>query len=287
MSIWQILYGAYLNLLAAPFLFTLIIIRWKRSQIRINTRLCGLRLTPLFFIRFYYSAVMDLLRFLHGHYGRPIQVRTRDMEKLETLKNGSSLYLTGHFHNWELMGAWMGRQGIPLVSAARSMAQPLSHSLLVRVRTRLGMKVLFRDIPRQALRHLAAEKCFALLWDQRVPSSDRKASLFGHSLSLDPLPFFLTGHLPVNVLFGALLPNGQIRLVQIANPLRGKKPFSQLGRRYHRVLEILVRAHPHLWYGLAHSRFREVADYSLSRDVSRETMAASEVMVSRETKLSG
>jgi hypothetical protein len=59
-----------------------------------------------------------------------------------------------------------------------------------------------------------------------------------------------------------------------------------LARRYHRVLEVLVRRHPTWWYGLAHRRFKEALNLSSPAKVSRETSAGKEVMVSRETNLS-
>lgn len=38
--------------------------------------------------------------------------------------------------------------------------------------------------------------------------------------------------------------------------------LSHMARRYHRVLESVVLAHPHLWYGFAHRRFKGVLSYS-------------------------
>ena len=279
------------------------------------------------------------------------------------------------------MGAWMTRQNIPLVSAAKPMADTWSQRFLIRLRDRLGMKVVFVDIPRSALRHLNQGGCFALLWDQRVTRSDEAAALFGQTVDLDPLPHFLIRHIPVPVFFGVLLPGGRFRLIQIAAPRQppadpsqsaapisrpaqsevqisdggpsqparhagshpvsaqftesrlgelaielpvtgssthrkwtlgistgGKltagrstqgslDPYRNLGRRYHRILECLVRAYPDHWYGLAHRRFAGATEGGVQRvahivpsdpshHVSRETSAGSGVMVSRETKLS-
>lgn len=119
------------------------------------------------------------------------------------------------------------------------------------------MQVVFRSMPRQALRHLRQGGCFAFLWDQRVAASEYTAPLFGRDLPLDPLPSFLVRHHPIPVWFGVLLPGGKWRLVQLADPARSRDPFLKLGRRYHRVLEILVRNHPASWYGLAHGRFQK------------------------------
>jgi hypothetical protein len=214
----QYLYKLYLLTLALPLVAALIIIGWKKETLSANARICGLTPDLGFRIRFYRAAALDLLRFLHGHYGSPITSRPRDAAKIKRLRSGPSLLLTAHFHNWELMGGWMVRQGVPLLSAARPMAQGLSQTLLIRLRDRLGQKVIFEDVPRRALRHIQGGGCFGLVWDQRVPASKTRAPLFGRTLAMDPLPRFLTRNAAVPVFFGVLLPGGRLRILQIAGP---------------------------------------------------------------------
>jgi hypothetical protein len=103
---------------------------------------------------------------------------------------------------------------------------------------------------------------------------------------MDPLPRFLARRIDLPVYFGVLLPGGSFRILQIApapppyipmgeesNPEAreryremegfgkwepgedGSVKADKLGRRYHRVLECLVKAHPTSWYGLTHRRF--------------------------------
>ncbi|MDB5103356.1 MAG: hypothetical protein JWP91_1045 [Fibrobacteres bacterium] len=320
----QFLYNLYLRTLSLPLVGGLIIIGWKRNTIRINAQVCGLSYGLGFRIRFYLNLVHDLLIFFHGRYGLAIQSRPRDATKLHLLRVSPTHFLTAHFHNWEHMGAWMTRQGISLLSAARPLMNGKSQALLSNLRTRLGMRIVDEGIPRRALRHLKQGGCFALLWDQRVPGSETRASFFGRTLDMDPLPRFLTRHSGVPVFFGVLLPGGRFRLIQLADPERVSKrkpgndpalgagrlsshsltdagsgspepapqgaiaptdPYRNLGRRYHRVLELLVRAFPTYWYGLAHKRFLDEVTYSSRSHVSRETSGPSEVMVSRETKV--
>lgn len=320
-----------------PLVSTLIIIGWKRSTLLANAHVCGLPSGIGFRIRFYLNAALDLLRFLHGQYGSPILTRSRDAAKIERLRTGPSLLLTAHFHNWELMGGWLVRQGVPLLSAARPMVHGYSQRLLVRLRDRLGQRVLFDSAPRRALRHLQSGGCFGFIWDQRVPASKTRAPLFSRTLAMDPLPRFLIRNSGAPVFFGVLLPGGAFRILQIAGPrvapfpqvtsrsatrsfihpslgsipeslnpsllftpplpssstltcsdstqegerypsplssqdprdtlelgpdgndgsdqFTGSEKTDRLGRRYHRILECLIRAHPTSWYGLAHRRF--------------------------------
>ena len=103
---------------------------------------------------------------------------------------------------------------------------------------------------------------------------------------MDPLPLFLVRHRAVPVFFGVLLPGGTLRMIQLADPARTSNPYRHLPRRYHRVLECLIRAYPDRWYGLAHGRFQGWVDYANPLHVSRETSTPPGVMVSRETKVS-
>jgi lauroyl/myristoyl acyltransferase len=143
------------------------------------------------------------------------------------------------------------------------MSQNLAQSCLAFFRSRISSRTVEADIPRQALRHLDQGGCFALLWDQRVSRSTLKSPLFGIPLRMDPLPPFLIRHRDCPVWFGAILPDGTFRLLLLhpgAGPLPTSDPTGRIARRYHRVLELLIRRHPTWWYGLAHRRFLEASD---------------------------
>ena len=286
MPITNFLHKVFLRLAILPLVGLLYTIGWKKSVLAGNLAQTRLSPGPLFRARLYSHALLDLARLFFGRYESPLQIRAADAPKLKKLKSSSSLFLTAHFHNWELMGSWLTRQGVPLLSAARPLARPWAQSLIDTLRLRLSMNVIYRDIPRGALRHLAAGGCFALLWDQRVSRSDTAAPLFGIPVRLDPLPGFLLRHLDVPVIFGAFMPGGRIRLLELHRP-RNPTPSStdKVARRYHRVLETLVRKHPSYWYGLAHRRFLDAIPAVPGPGVSRETLVPPGLMVSRETKL--
>ncbi|GEM_PF-1710838 len=315
----QIVYSFYLRMLAVPLISILFLVKWKRSRILTNARLCGIAPTPLFFLRFYQSATLDLLMLLHGKYVRPFQIRTRDESKIQALRSGPGLFLSAHFHNWELMGSWLTtQQGIPLLSAALPLKHPASQLGLEWIRKRTRVPVVSQAISRAALRHLKSGKSFGMLWDQYAPRGEIVATLFGQSLRMDPLPSFLRLKTGAPVFFGMLLPGGHFRIVQISTGDRnlsrassdrnlshsstlnsdsdqGSLDLSQgssdsnqasslrLARRYHRVLEILIRAYPWCWYGFAHRRFKDQVAYEIDGSVSRETPSRVSVLVSRET----
>lgn len=300
MSLTQKAYSWYLGTLSIPMILILLILRWKKSRIVTNARLCKLEPSLLFRIRFYQGACFDFLKLLHGNYGRTILARPRDESKLRTLKSSPSLLLSAHFHNWELMGSWLTIvRGIPLLSAAQPLKHPASQFGLEQIRKRTQVPVISRNIPRSALRHLESGKTFGILWDQFSNRGETLAPLFGHLLRMDPLPPFLMLKSRAPVFVGALLPNGHFRIVQIYRGDWNRYPISdpgsvgrqslnrasadRLARRYHKVLEILIRANPWCWYGLAHRRFKDQVSYEIVGSVSRETPSRTPVLVSRET----
>src|SRR5690606_16200971 len=122
----------FLHLLSLPLIWCLFIFGWKREKILRNAGICGLTPHPFSLFRFYQALVLDLLRFGFGEYGQPLRLRPRDNFKLQKLKTAPSILLTAHFHNWELMGAWMGRHGVPLLGGARPLSAPWAQSILVR-----------------------------------------------------------------------------------------------------------------------------------------------------------
>jgi lauroyl/myristoyl acyltransferase len=265
------LYRFYIGLGSGLIALALYIGGWKKTVLLENARRCAV--APRFFrIRWYAHAASDLLRFMHGVYGSPIQVRPQDQDKLKKLKSGAGLFLTAHFHNWELMGGWLVGQRVPLLSAARPMVQSWAQSGLAFFRSRISSRTVDSDVPRAALRHLDGKGCFALLWDQRAPRSPVKARLFGLTLGMDPLPPFLIRHRECAIWFGVLLPDGTFRLLLLSPGLRPSSAShspDRIARRYHRVLELLIRRHPTWWYGMAHRRFLEASNRSENRSEDR------------------
>jgi KDO2-lipid IV(A) lauroyltransferase len=174
--------------------------------------------------------------------------------------SGPSLLLTAHFHNWEILGGALRRLGVPLLASAKPLRNARADFLLRRLRQRLGLPVTSSGWPRAALRHLDSGGCFALLWDQHSPDSDSAGRFFGRPVLLNPLPVFLLRHRACPVYFGVLLPGGTLRLVPLLREIGGDWE-QRLARRYHRVLETLIRRHPHHWYGFFHARFKNLGPY--------------------------
>jgi len=201
----------------------------------------------------------DLFSFVFGRFSSP-RMSSRSRRHLETLRAGPSLLLCAHFHNWERQAASLRVAGVNLLGAARPLRAPWADRLLRQVRRRHGIAVVTHAVPRAALRHLRAGGCFGLLWDQHAPGSPHEGRLFEAPAALNPLPFFLLERRPCPVYFGILLPGGESRLIPLLSRFEGDWP-RRLERRYHRVLETLIRRRPEYWYGFLHARFKALGKY--------------------------
>jgi lauroyl/myristoyl acyltransferase len=251
----------------------------RRSVVNRNLDLV-LGKRPLFFRwKLAFNLFQDAFSLLFGYHPRAggdprspsrlsSHLSSRSQTHLAALRSGPSLLLAAHFHNWEAQASVLARLGVPLLGAARPLKTPWAERLLRAVRARRGVPVIHDDIPRRALRHLRTGGCFGFLWDQHSPASLKQAlsepgTFFGHPVSLNPLPFLLLESESCPVYFGAWLPGGELRIIPLLNPV-GKDPGAAracLERRYHRVLQTLIKRHPTYWYGFLHARFKTLGPY--------------------------
>jgi lauroyl/myristoyl acyltransferase len=197
----------------------------------------------------------------------PTRLHSRTPAALESLREGPILLLTAHFCNWEAQAAAWRRHGVPLLGAARPLRGAISQTILTKLRKRHDIVVVSGSVPRAALRHLDSGGCFGLLWDQHAARSARPGAFAGVPVALDPLPFFLLDRRPCPVHFGVLLPGGTLRLLPLLSRFNPGWE-DRLARRYHRVLEVLVRRHPACWHGALHARFKMVEAYPGHREKS-------------------
>jgi lauroyl/myristoyl acyltransferase len=218
----------------------------------------GLRPGPDFHRRLCRAAAADFWAFVLGPPRAHLHPAAAG--RLEAMRRGPSLLLTAHFHDWERLGRELKLRGVPLLAAALPFQNRLADAALRGLRRLRGVPAAGRGLPRLALRHLRGGGCFAQLWDQHAPGSDFRGRFYGLPVRMNPLPLFALRHNPCPVVFGAILPGGPLRLVPLLSDFRDGWE-GKLIRRYHRVLECLVRAHPDRWYGFFHARFKDCVDY--------------------------
>lgn len=188
---------------------------------------------------------------------------------LEKMRGGG-LFLTAHFGNYEAIGPWLCRLGIPLVASYI----PVKPAWLNRILDRKIRAVDGRSYgidartPREFLRLLDEGRLFCLLADQdsRIPSAI-PGKFLGQGANMNPLPDFLLRHRPGTPVYVCWLEDAPSRggarglRVLHAEELEfrtNENPSSPVIESYNRWLESRIKENPSLWYGFTHRRFYSV-----------------------------
>ena len=188
---------------------------------------------------------------------------------LEKMRRGG-IFLTAHYGNYEAIGPWLCRLGIPLVASYI----PVKPAWLNRILDRRIRAVDGRSYgvdartPREFLRLLDGGKLFCLLADQdsRIPSA-LPGKFLGQSANMNPLPDFLLRYrsgVPVYVCWlEEVPPCGKAcgKRILHADELEFQTSEdlpSAVIEAYNRWLEARIKENPSLWYGFTHRRFYSV-----------------------------
>lgn len=113
--------------------------------------------------------------FALGHWSRQEildRVPELDLTELERLRGEGrgAILMTGHFGNWELLGAAAAARGIPLHVVARSQSNPWADALQNRIRARAGLRVIKAERSlREVVRAVRHGEFVAMLPDVNTP----------------------------------------------------------------------------------------------------------------------
>ena len=201
---------------------------------------------------------------------------------LEKMRKGG-IFLTAHYGNYEAMGPWLCRLGIPLVASYIPVKPKWLNNILERKIRAVDGRSYSVDArtPRDFLRILNDGKLFCLLSDQdsRIPSA-LSGTLLGQPANVNPLPDFLLEHRPqtpvficwmeeicgVRVLHAVEVERAQVpgaaHLVSpahssssIVNSAHSPSQSSVVNVQFNKWLEQRIAENPNLWYGFTHRRF--------------------------------
>ena len=210
---------------------------------------------------------------------------------LEKMRNGG-IFLTAHYGNYEAMGPWLCRLGIPLVASYIPVKPKWLNNILERKIRSVDGRSYSVDArtPRDFMSVLNEGNLFCLLSDQdsRIPSA-LLGTLLGQPVNMNPLPDFLLKHRPQTPVFicwmeerGASPKDASSKKVrvlhaievegpQVASPARLASPApspsqsSVVNTQFNKWLEERIRENPNLWYSFTHRRF-----YSQSPEIYGE-----------------
>ena len=175
---------------------------------------------------------------------------------LQKMRQGG-IFLTAHYGNYEAIGPWLCRLGIPL-KASYIPLKPAWLNRLVENRMRVvdgKSYAVNAKTPREFLRLLDERQLFCLLSDQdsRIPSAG-KGTFLGQIVNVNPLPDFLHRHRPDAPLYICWMEEQPGRKLLHAEEIP-VAPDAKVMDTFNRWLEKRIAENPALWYGWTHRRF--------------------------------
>jgi KDO2-lipid IV(A) lauroyltransferase len=193
---------------------------------------------------------------------------------LEKMRSGG-IFLTAHYGNYEAMGPWLCRLGIPLVASYIPVKPKwLNNILECKIRAVDGRSYsVDARTPRDFLRILNEGKLFCLLADQdsRIPSA-LPGTFLGRPANVNPLPDFLLKHRPQTPVFicwmeerGASPKDASSKKVRVLHAIEVGGAQSKVVEKFNKWLEERICENPNLWYSFTHRRF-----YSQSPEIYGE-----------------
>ena len=186
---------------------------------------------------------------------------------LEKMREGG-IFLTAHYGNYEAIGPWLCRLGIPL----KASYIPLKPAALNRIVENKIRSVDKRNYsvnaknPREFLRLLDDKNLFCLLMDQdsRIESA-AEATFLGKKVHVNPLPDFLLKHRPGTPVFICWLEDPKSGNERILHAIEATPTNNSINDTFNRWLENRIVEDPALWYGWTHRRF-----YSCNPEIYRK-----------------
>ena len=197
---------------------------------------------------------------------------------LEKMRKGG-IFLTAHYGNYEAMGPWLCRLGIPLVASYIPIKPKWLNNILERKIRAVNGRSYSVDArtPRDFMRILNEGRLFCLLADQdsRIPSA-LSGTLLGQSVNVNPLPDFLLKHRPQTPVFICWMEERDaspkctsskgtsskvvrvlhaIDVAGVQSKIASLADSGVVDSQFNKWLEQRVLENPNLWYSFTHRRF--------------------------------
>lgn len=192
-----------------------------------------------------------------------IVANVQGLEHLERARaeGRGAILLTGHFGNFELLGAWLGRlHGVDFV--VQPLSNPSTDAALARMRERSGVGQIPRGSGvRRVFQALRSNRWVAMLADQDARRAGVFVPFFGvpSSTPAGPAELSLRTGAPIIMGFDRRRPDGRHELV-IEAPLdpgdrQAPDAVLRLTAAHTARLEQRIREQPELWFWL-HRRWK-------------------------------
>jgi len=187
-----------------------------------------------------------------------------DTAALERLKSGQRpvLALTGHLGPWDLLGAWIIAQGVPVATIGRMARNPSLQDVLVTLRARYGITTMWRDEERglrRIIKHLRGGGLVAALIDQDTVVSSTPVPFFGHPAQTPSGLVELARRCGALIVLTFIYRTSNGRHTVELKPVADDANVEEVLRAYSGRLEELIRTYPTQWVWF-HKRWRTRPD---------------------------
>jgi Kdo2-lipid IVA lauroyltransferase/acyltransferase len=198
--------------------------------------------------------------------GSEVFAAIRGAEHLEAARTAGrgAILLTGHFGNFELLGARLGRMH-PVDFVVRPLANPAVERTVSELRRRSGVGIIPLGAGvRRVFDALRANRWVAMVADQDARRHGVFVPFFGRltSTPIGPAAMALRTGAPIVMGFVARQPDGRHTLDLLpplpADGAKGTEAARALTARHTAELEAWIRRHPAMWFWL-HRRWKTAA----------------------------
>jgi len=184
-------------------------------------------------------------------------------------KAGKGVVLvTGHFGNWELVGAYIRQSGFPLDVVVKEQRNPFVDRWIDKNRMRQGVGIIKTGVAiRAVVRSISEGRLVAFVSDQYVGEDGILVDFMGQPTTVSKGPAAFAVRLEVPIIVGFLVRTGPWKFKVVIFPALWpdasadrEEEILRLTRAYTSRLEELVRQHPdhYLWM---HRKWKNLVDY--------------------------
>ncbi len=213
------------------------------------------------------TVIVDAIRIpIHIKKGIDRHITTKNLQYLDAARRSGKGYLlmTGHFGNWELMGAWIAQKGYKPHAVGAALSNPKLNKLIVKTRNAAGYINIARgNATKGVIQALKDGYPVGLLIDQDTRSKGVFVDFFGRKAHTPVGPALLAGLLEVPIIPVAMhLKKDLTYEIQSFPPLwymdtgdRVKDTIT-LTRKCSDACEQMIREHPEQWVWM-HRRWKK------------------------------
>lgn len=187
-----------------------------------------------------------------------LSIDKSSFDTINKMKAGG-LFMTAHYGNYEAIGPWLCKMGIPL-KASYARIKPLFLNKILENKVRAANNEsysIFINNPKNILDLIDEGKLFCLIADQDYRKSNPINSTFlGKPVLCNPIPEFILKHRPNTPIYFCHLQENHNDIVLFAKEITLQNhDINLIYPQFHQWLEELILQNNEFWYGWTHRRF--------------------------------